>query len=125
MLCRSHLSKESIHNVPDRAGWVSVSTTVTQKESSIVEYLPPVNFPVTENTTVQHLLSLSQNYTRYVNQNYTIVTFDMALAMKAYQIIWQSSQHFKNAIIQTGVFHTICSYSGVLGKILRGSIFQK
>ena len=50
------LSKESIQTVPNWAGWVTL--TGREKEfgdvQSKVEYMPPINAPVTENATVAY-----------------------------------------------------------------------
>ena len=42
------------------------------------------------------------------------------MAKKAYALVWQLL-HLKNVIMRMGVFHTICSLFGTIGKILRGS----
>ena len=49
--------------------------------------MPPINAPVTENATVQHIIKVSQIASREVNQQYTIVTFDLAVAKKTYAIV--------------------------------------
>ena len=71
--------------------------------------MPPIFFPIPENATIQHVLEISQKATQNVGQPYTIVTFDLGVAQKAYSIIWQNQVRFGNVIICTGVFHTICS----------------
>ena len=42
--------------------------------------------PVTKNATVRHILKLSQQASREVHQQYTVVTFDLAVAKKAYSL---------------------------------------
>ena len=77
-----------------------------------------MNAPVTENSTVQHILKVSQEASRAVRQQYTIVTFDLAVAKKAYAILWQNPTMFKDIIVRMGVFHTTCAYFNALGKRL-------
>ena len=71
--------------------------------------MTPVLFPITENATIQHVLEISQKATQDVEQSYTIVTFDLGVAQKAYSIMLQNHVRFGNVIICIGVFHTICS----------------
>ena len=66
---------------------------------SIVEYMTPVMNSVTENATVQHILKISQQETADVGQVYTIVTFDLAVAKKAYVIVWQNQKDYGKIII--------------------------
>lgn len=40
-----------------------------------------------ENATVQHILKLSQQASREVHQQYTVVTFGLAVAKKAYSLV--------------------------------------
>ena len=85
----------------------------------------PVFAPITENATVQYILRLSQKVSKEVNQPYTIITADLAVAKKAYNIIWQNLQEFSNVVIRLGVFHFICAYMGAVEKNLRGSGFEE
>ena len=56
-----------------------------------------------------------------VGQEYAIVTFDLAVAKKAYALVWQYPEKFSKVIVRMGVFHTICSLFGTLGKMMKGS----
>lgn len=120
------ISQGSNQTVPSWAGWVSLTGNVEEEVDvkSKVDYMPPVNAPITENATVQHIIRVSQAASREINQEYTIVTFDLAVAKKAYAIVWQDSCSFRDVIIRLGVFHTTCAYLGVLGKRMRSSGFE-
>ena len=48
--------------------------------------MPPVFAPVTDNATVQYILRLSQQASKEVGQQFTIITSDLAVAKKAYNI---------------------------------------
>ena len=54
---------------------------------------------------------------------YTVVTFDLAVVMKAYTIVREKSESFKDIIVRVGRFHLLCSCMGALGKSIRGSGF--
>ena len=63
-----------------------LSQTSAVKESTItnVEYMAPLNDSINENSTVQYNLEQSLAASREVGQDYAIVTFDLAVAKKAY-----------------------------------------
>ena len=128
MLCRKE-SSETEQNIPSWAGWLSATSQPTDQSGkeprcSIVDYMAPVLQPVTENATVQHILEVSKKATENVGQDFTIVTFDLGVAKKAFNIVWQNHIRFGNVIIRIGVFHTICSLFGALGKHMKGSGFE-
>ena len=54
----------------------------------------------------------------------TFVTFDLAVEKKAYALIWHDAERYKNVVIHLGVFHTVLSYLGALGKLMKGSGFE-
>lgn len=61
--------------------------TESNKQST-VDFLAPIFASVNKYATVQHILRLSQSTSREIGQIYTIVTFDLAVVMKAYAIVW-------------------------------------
>ena len=83
-----------------------MSLTETSKNSSVqqsaIDYMAPVFAPVPKNATVQHILKLSQQASREVHQQYTVVTFDLAVAKKAYSLVWQSPEEFSGVIVRIG-----------------------
>lgn len=125
-IARQHMSNEQ--SVPGWTGWVSLTGKSEENadchRKSTVDYMVPIHKPITENATVQQVLRLCQQATKDVNQEVTIITFDLAVVMKAYSIIWQNPEEFQNILVRIGVFHTICSYLGVLGKMMSGSGFE-
>jgi hypothetical protein len=54
--------------------------------------MAPVLAPITDNATVQHLLRFSLEATKHVGQQFTIMTFVLAAAKKALNIVWQRQQ---------------------------------
>ena len=86
MLCRNETSKTE-QNVPSWAGWLPAISKILhdvdrEPRCSTVDYMAPILFPITENTTVQHALEVSQKATQNVGQEFTIVTFDLGVAKK-------------------------------------------
>ena len=121
-LCRSGVLRHAAQVVPPWAGWVWL--TETSKNSSVqqsaVDYMAPVFAPVTKKATVQHILKLSQQASLEVQQ-YKVVTFDLAVAKKAYSLVWQSPEEFSDVIVRMGSFHLTCAFMGALGKKMRCS----
>ena len=116
-------------SVPSWAGWPSATSdnqlfSEFEPRNSTVAYMAPVLFPITENATVQHVLEVSKKATQSVGQEYTIVTSDLGVAQKAFNIVWQNHVKFGKVIIRIGVFHTICSLFGAIGKHIKGSGFE-
>ena len=121
ILCRLLCAKNGEQRVPGWGGWVCLTGGQDAELETTVEYMPPVNAPIKENATVLHVLKLSQEATEAVGQQYTIVTFDLAAAKKAYSITWAQPLRFQNVIIRLGAFHMACAYIGAMGKHMKGS----
>ena len=111
--CTRALIPEGVQKVPSWAGWVSLTEDHLSEDhqQSTVEYMAPVFAPVTENSTVQPVLKVLQEATREVGQPYTIVTFntivtfDLAVAKKAYALLWEKPKIFRDVIVRMGSFH--------------------
>ena len=50
-----------------------------------------------------------------------MVTLDLAVAKKAYSLVWQSPEEFNDVIVRTGSFNLTCAFMGALGKKMRCS----
>ena len=126
LFCRA-LKAASTQTVPAWAGWV-ILTGGSEDEVpklSRIDYMPPLINPITENATVQHILKVSQQASREVNQEYTIVCFDLAMAKKAYALVWQQPKVFADVIVRMGGFHVTCTFMGALGKYVRCSGYEE
>lgn len=120
VLCRA-LPKSLKQTVPSLGGWISLTGEGSDNRKTTVEYMPPINAPITDNTTVMHVLKISQEASAAVGQAYTIITFDLAAAKKAYEILWTYPDRFHNVIIRLGAFHMACALIGSIGKYMKGS----
>ena len=74
---------------------------------------------------IQHIIKLSQAASREMQQQYTVLTFDLGVATKAYEILWQNPNIFSDVLVRMSVFHTTRSYLGALGKRLHCSGFEE
>ena len=107
--------------VPGWKGWLSCTGKRGVEAPTILEYIPPIPAPITENSTVQECLVQAMAMSTALGQSWTIITFDMAAAKKAYQIIWQYPVKFEKVFIRFGVFHTFCIYAASIFKSMEGS----
>jgi len=108
-------------------GWldiynVSVPAPVQQ---SVVGYLPPVLFPITDYSTVHQCILIAMEAAGKLRQKYCFITMDLAAAKIALDITWHAPDKFHNVIIQLGGFHIMCSYLGALGKMMCDSGFEQ
>ena len=58
-----------------------------EETESMVEYLPPINAPITSPITVQEVIRISQAVSSEINQEFTFIICDLAVAKLASQII--------------------------------------
>ena len=87
--------------------------------------MAPLNESINGNSTVQYILEQSLKVSGEVDQEYAIVTFDLAVAKKAYALVWQYSDQFSKLLIRMGVFHTTCSLFGTVRKMIKGCGFSE
>jgi hypothetical protein len=85
---------------------------------------PIFNSP-TDPATVQQCVLSSLAAIAELKQQYTFVTFDLAMAKVALSIIWSSPQRFQTVIIHLGGFHIMCAYMGALEKMVASSGFEE
>ena len=90
-----------------------VSVSVSE---DVVEYLPTINAPATELTTVFEILNQSELIRRELSLQTIVVVMDQALFTKAIGISWKQKEHFSHILLRMGTFHTICNALSILGK---------
>ena len=106
--------------VPGWSGFLSCTGTKPQNLTTI-DYYPVINQPITDYKTVQQCLDHAEKATNEVGQKYVITTFDLGVCMKAYPIVWNNPEKYKNHIILIGTFHLTCAYLKMVGKKIDGS----
>ena len=109
--------------VPGWAGFVSL-TGLTPTNMTTIDYYPVINHPITDYSTVQECLRYSAEASKEVGQDYVITSFDLGVCMKAYPLVWNYPEKYKNHIVMIGTFHVICAYFKMIGKKMNGSGFS-
>ncbi|GFS21870.1 hypothetical protein ElyMa_003349200 [Elysia marginata] len=103
MLARMEINEDN-QSIPGWNGWLS-NVSHCDEQPSIVDYMEPLSQPITQNSTVQEVLKISQKASRAVGQQFTLITFNLAVAKMAYSLVWQHKQLYSDVIIHLGVFH--------------------
>ena len=73
-------------------------------EKTVMTYLPPINAPVNEFSTIFGFLTYMQKLCKEVNMPYVNITLDLGAAMPAYKVVWNYPNIFSNVIIHLGDF---------------------
>lgn len=115
ILARLHASERQ-QTVPSWTGF-NISTRNNQETAKDnVGYLPTINAPATEMSTVYQVLLKSQEIKATLKLESIVVVFDQALYAKATDIKWKHRARFNDLVLRMGVFHTICTFLSVIGK---------
>ena len=100
-------------------GWTGFNIKVRNEEQvsqDNIGYLQTIDAPASNMSTVFEVLSQSLKIKDSLRLNAIVVVFDPAIYAKAMEIKWKHSEHFKDVIVRMGVFHTICTLLGIIGK---------
>jgi TATA-box binding protein (TBP) (component of TFIID and TFIIIB) len=93
---------------------------LSRDEVTVVEdtvgYLPTINAPATQMSTVNEVLIQSINIMQSLELNAIVCVFDQALFAKAAEVVWKHPEKFKGIILRLGVFHIICTLLSTIGK---------
>ena len=82
-----------------------------------IGYCPMINGKPTEYSTVYTVLKTIQKITESVGQASSVVTFDLAIYVKAREIQWRVQDEMQNVILRMGGFHIALNYLSLLGKV--------
>ena len=67
--------------------------------------MDPISQPPTRNDVVQERMMRSVKVSQETKQGYAVVTYDIAVALKAYSIQALQAPIFDNGIVMLGNFH--------------------
>ena len=104
------------HSVPSWTGFNILTHDHKDVKKDTVAYLPTINAPATDLSTVNEILSQTMKIKSELNLDAIVCVFDQALYAKASEIIWKNSDMMKSIVIRMGVFHTILNLLGIIGK---------
>ncbi|XP_035662311.1 uncharacterized protein LOC118406391 [Branchiostoma floridae] len=110
------LHAEETQTIPS---WTGFNILVRNDEEVVkdrVGYLPTINAPATDMSTVYQILTKSLQIQRSLNLRSIAVVFDQALYAKAAEIKWKHGVQFHDLVLRMGMFHTIGTFLSVIGK---------
>ena len=84
--------------------------------STVIGYCPMIHGSASEFSTIFTVMKVSQEVARRLQQDDSVITFDLAIYMKAKQIQLKFPDEFKNTVIRMGGFHIALNYLSLLGK---------
>ena len=87
--------------------------------------MPPPQNPITEVYAMTKIFEISHNLSKQANMKYMHIIFDLGAAIKAFHVIWNQNEHWKNIIIHLGDFNAFVAFFGCIGKYVTGSGFQE
>ena len=112
---------QSLHRqLPLFHGFYSQFVTDDLPQQSVC-YMDPIPLPPTRNDVVRDTMIRSLNVAKEVNQSYAIVSYDLAVAIKAYSIQAIESPEFDRLLILLGNFHLEMAFFGALGTYIHDS----
>lgn len=86
-----------------------------------IMYMPNLNKPITSLSAVQETLRITQRCARECEQQYGIVTYDLAVAKPAVQIQTTDQPKFDDIFIMYGPFHIQMCLFKAIGKLISDS----
>ena len=114
VLARIHASEKQ--SVPSWTGFNILVRNDQEVTKDNVGYLPTINAPATNMSTVYQILLKSLQIKETLKLHSMVVVFDQALYAKAAEIKWKHRAQFNDLVLRMGVFHTICTFLSVIGK---------
>jgi len=107
---------EEEQRIPSWSGFNIMTRGDESVSQDVISYLPTINAPATELTTVNEILYQSQEIRKRLSLQAIVVVMDLALYAKAREVTWKSNDIFGSIILRLGTFHTICNTLAILGK---------
>ena len=116
--------------LPTFSGWcvskdinyIRVKNEQVKKTTMI--YLPPVNSPTKEFSTIKKGFEILIQRAKRVNIPYINVTLDVEGALKAYKVLWYFQDEFKSIFIHLGDFHFMKECFNFIACLISGSVFE-
>ena len=110
----------SEQTVPSWSGFNTLLTPCATVTTSI-GYCPMINGPSTDYSTVYTVLKTVQKMVTAVGQSDCVITFDLAIYMKAKEIQWRLAEEFEDTVIRMEGFHIVLNFLAVIGKMYDNS----
>ncbi|KAJ8024355.1 hypothetical protein HOLleu_34252 [Holothuria leucospilota] len=107
------------------SSWTGFNVIIHQsiQMHTTVGYCRMIHGSSTEFSTVYTLMKKIQVIMISLGQSYTVITFELAICIKAKEIQWCQPEEFANTVIRMGSLHIILNYlSLVMEKSMKGQM---
>lgn len=84
--------------------------------STNIGYCPMIDGSPTEFSTVYTVMKNVQSMMASLGQKDSVITFDLAIYVKAKEIQWRLKEEFEDTVLRLGGFHIAINYLALLGK---------
>ena len=103
--------------------WSAFNAMVHQQApvKTTIGYCPMINSSPTDFSTVYTVMKNLQQMMASLGQRESVITFDLAIYVKAKEIQWQRPDEFRDMVVRMGGFHIILNYLSLLGKKFENS----
>ena len=101
-------------------GWTGFNTILCQNdipEVSRVGYLPVIDAPPTEYSTINTILKRSEEIADKLQLRYVTLVFDEAVYAKIQHVRWKNEAFQNRFVVRLGEFHTSMSFLSAISKI--------
>ena len=110
--------------IPIFSGWGVQKRCNIGLVKTVLTYLPPLNAPITEFSTIYKLFEILQARAFQSNMPYVNLTFDVGAVINAFRVLWNYPTRFSNIVLHLGDFHFMKEVFSILGKLISGSGFE-
>ena len=102
--------------IPSWTGFNIQTRDSVSTSEDIISYLPTINAPATQMSTVQEILVTSEAIRAFLELNDIVIVLDQALYAKAAEIVWREREKYRHLLLRLGTFHTIMTVLAIVGK---------
>ena len=104
-------------HVPNWTGYNTLLSKENIPQLSKVTYLPIIDAPATELSTINAVLQRSTKIADELGLRYVCLVFDEAIYAKIQQIRWKDVTYMDRFVIRMGAFHMAMSFCGAIAKL--------
>ena len=122
-MCPTKLFVIDLNNMPNPGNqtipsWGAFNALVSQTSPPVTQigYCPMIAGSPTEFSVVYTVMKQAQTMMRALGQKDSVITFDLAIYVKAKEIEWRYADEFRDIVIRLGGFHIALNYLAVIGK---------
>lgn len=110
----------SLQSIPS---WSAFNSLVVHAHPCLTEigYCPMIAGSPTEFSVMYTVMKHAQSMMKLLGQTDTVITFDLAIYVKAKELQWRNHEEFRDTVIRLGGFHIALNFLSVIGKHFQDS----